>query len=245
VDLYEKNRYNYNALGLAIESNHIPAVGLLLRKGKLWNSEEKGGVNPHTVAASYGRKEISALLEKSNVPGHQGLRIDEITVLPYIKFNTKDYFTGAFITLKEPLINAGFRLGFEIKPHYTRVLVEEDERNFYQYYDKSSIAYGGIFKDFRLAESGSNMAIYATTYLSAGYRFGPDFRGTSIAPGNGLKLMPGIGFVIRKNKINTGVDFEYTNPGFAGQPPFWIRFSLGYTYFVSKARMPLKTIKWN
>jgi ankyrin repeat protein len=245
VDLYEKNRFNYNALGLAIESNQIPAVEFLLRKGKLWNSEAKGGVNPHTVAASYGRKEISALLEKSNVPGHQGLRIDEITVSPYIKFNTKDYFAGAFITMKEPLINAGFRLGFEIKPQYTRVLVENNERNFYQYYDKSSIVYGGVFKDFRLAEPRSDMTIHATTYLSAGYKFGPEFRGTNISPGNGLKIIPGIGLLLRKNKINTGVDIEYMNPGFAGQPPFWIRFNLGYTYFVSKARMPLKTIKWN
>ena len=245
VDLYEKNRYNYNALGLAIESNHIHAVDLLLRKGNLWNTEEKNGVNPYTVAASFGRKEISGLLEDRNVAGHQGLRIDEISFSPYIKFNNRDYYTGAIITLKEPLINAGFRLGFEIKPQYTRVLVETNERTFYQYYDKSSIVYGGVFKDYRLGETGSDLVISATTYISVGYKFGPEFRGTNIAPENGLKLLPGIGIKLRKKHINTEVDCEYMNSGFAGQPPFWIRFSLGYTYFVSKARMPVKTIKWD
>jgi ankyrin repeat protein len=40
-NLYEKNNYRYNALNIAIEANHRPAVEMLLSRGDKWNSEEK------------------------------------------------------------------------------------------------------------------------------------------------------------------------------------------------------------
>ena len=103
VDLYEKNNYNYNALALAIESNHMPAVELLLEKGDKWTSPDKEGVNPYTVAAVFGRKDIIVMLEKKNIPGRQGLRIDEISVSVSSRFNARDYNTGSSVSFREPL----------------------------------------------------------------------------------------------------------------------------------------------
>jgi ankyrin repeat protein len=153
VDLYEKNIHGYNAMALAIQSNHIPAVQLLLKKGELWNDEEMAGINPYTVASAFGRKEITSLLESSNIRGKQGFRLDVISLSANVRANNRDLLAGMVLAFKEPLINAGFMAGLDTKPFRTRVLKVTGENEYFQYLDKSSLAYAGFFKDFLLVEN--------------------------------------------------------------------------------------------
>ena len=245
VNLYEKNNYNYNALALAIESNQIPAVELLLEKGNKWTSPENNGVNPYTVASAFGRKDIAELLEKKNVPDRQGLKIDEISISASTKFNFRDYFTGMSFSFKEPLINAGIVAGFDIKPVCTRILLETSENAFYQYFDKSAVAFAGIFKDFTVSESLSGMKIMFSTSLSAGYNFGSRFRGTNIAPENKFRIMPAAGLKFQKKHIIIKADIEYMNTDFYHIGPVWLRTGIAYNSFLSKVRSPGKTISWH
>ncbi len=245
VDLYEKNNLNYNALALAIESNSKPAVVLLLEKGDKWTSPDKEGINPYTVASAFGRKEFLELLEKKNIPGRQGLRIDGISITASSKFNVREFFTGLSLSLKEPLINAGFILGFDLKPKYSKVLVESGENIYYQYYDKSSIVFAGLFKDFTLSEKSTGHRFSISTSLSAGYKFGSEFKGTNLSPEKKFKIIPSAGFKVEQNHFAFRTDLEYMNSGFYRIGPIWLRFGISYNYFLSRVRSQVKTIKWS
>lgn len=245
VDLYETNNYKSNALTIAIESNHAEAVKLLLKLGDKWVSSESGGMNPHTIAASSGRKDILLLLEEKNIPGKTGFRIDEISFYPSIKFNSRDSYAGFNIMFREPVLKAGFKIGFDFKPVYSRVLFKADETHFYQYYDRSSIIYLGLFKDATLAESIHGIKISASAALNAGYSFGPFFRGTNLGIVKTIKLMPSVGFSFQKKRYTAGFDFEYMKTPFYGISPLWFRAGIGYNYYISTKRSPGKTIKWN
>lgn len=245
VDIYEKNKYNYNALALAIESNQLPAVELLLEKGDKWTSSEKGGVNPYAVACTLGRKNIVELLEKENVIGRQGLKIDEVSISASVKFNIRDYFTGLIFSFKEPLLNAGFIAGCDIKPTYTRILLETEGNDYYQYFDKSSIVFAGIFKDFTVSEYAPGTKITVSASLSTGYSFGSKFKGTNITPENKFRIMPATGVKFQKKHLTIRADLEYMNTGFYHIGPLWLRIGVAYNSFLSKTSSPGKTIKWN
>ena len=244
VDLYEKNNLNYNALALAIESNNKPAVGLLLEKGDKWTSTEKEGVNPYTVASAFGRKDFIELLEKKNISGRQGLRIDEISITASSKFNIREYFTGLSISFEEPLINAGFFAGCDLKPTYSKVLVESGENTYYQYFDKSSIVFAGLFKDFTLSEKSTGLKFSISTSLSAGYYFGGEFKGTNLSPEHKIRIIPSVGFKLEQKHFALRTDLEYMNSGFYRIGPLWLRFGISYNYFLSRVRSQVKTIKW-
>jgi ankyrin repeat protein len=245
VDLYEKNNYNYNALALAIEANQKPAVELLLEKGDKWTSPENAGVNPYTVASAFGRKDITDLLKKKNISGSQGFKIDEVSVSASAKVNLREYFTGLSFTFKEPLLNAGFIAGCDIKPVYTKILIKTGENTYYQYFDKSSVVYAGIFKDFLLSEKSSDIKFMISTSLSAGYNFGSKFKGTNLSPGNKFRIMPAAGLKFEKRHISVLADVVYMNTDFFHIGPLWLRIGISYNSFLSKARSPGKIIRWH
>jgi ankyrin repeat protein len=245
VDLYEKNNLNYNALALAIESNNRPTVEFLLEKGDKWTSSDKEGVNPYTVASAFGRKDFIELLEKKNISGRQGLRIDGISITASTKFNIREYFTGLSISFEEPLLNAGFFAGCDLKPTYSKVLLKSGENTFYQYFDKSSIVFAGLFKDFTLSEKSAGFKFNLSTSLSAGYNFGSEFKGTNLSLENKFRIIPSAGVKMERNHFAFRTDLEYMSSGFYHIGPLWLRFGISYNYLLSRVRSQVKTIKWN
>jgi ankyrin repeat protein len=244
VNMYEKNIYNYNALALAIESDQKAAVEFLIQKGDKWLSPENEGVNLYRVASSFGRKDIIEILEKNNIKGNPGLKIDDISLTSSVKFNIRDYFTGLSISFKEPTLNAGFIAGCDLKPAYTKILIKEGENNYYQYYDKSALVFGGFFKELTVSEYSSTTRLSISTALYAGYSFASNFKGTNITPDNRFKVIPAAGIKYQTNHLSFKFDLEYMKTEFYHIGPLWIRIGFGYSYFISKVRSPNKTIKW-
>ncbi|MFZ0283170.1 MAG: hypothetical protein WAL29_16080, partial [Bacteroidales bacterium] len=244
VDLYEKNYHNYNALDLAIGSNNKPAVELLLNKGNKWFSSDNEGINPYYVASAFGRKELFQLLEKKNIPGKPKRRFDELATSVSIKLNTHDFYTGISLSGKEPLLNAGFTAGFDSKVWYTRVLMKAGEDIYFQYLDKSSIVYGGLFKDFTLMENLRGNKLFLTSSLMGAYTFGNKLKGTRMTPENKFRVIPSAGIKLQINHIQAFAGIEYMKSVFFKAGPIWLRTGVSYNFYMSKVRAPRKVIKW-
>ncbi len=244
VDLYEKNSYRYNALNIAIESDHKPAVEMLLARGDKWNSEEKAGINPYQVATGSGRKDYIDMLEQKNIPGKNRPAINEMAISLSTRFTWGDLFTGITLLFREPLTEAGFIAGCDIKPLYTRVLVKDSENLFYQYRDRGALVYAGIFKDFRLAGDGIKTKLFLTGSLSAGYTFGNKLKGTNIVPDSKFKLNPAVGIKFQKKHFILTAGMEYLKSDYYRVGPLWLRTGVAYNLHFKNVRSPGKTIKW-
>lgn len=244
VDMYETNVYRSNALNIAIQSNHRPAVELLLSRGDKWNSDEKAGINPYQVASAFGRKEYIEILEQKNIPGKIRPAINDIAISLSTRLTRGDVFTGISLLFRDPLTEAGFIAGCDIKPWYTRVLIKDSETLFYQYRDRSSMVYAGIFKDFRLAGDGIKTKLLLSGSLSAGYTFGNKLKGTNIVPDSKFKLNPAVGIKFQKGHFILSTGLEYLKSEYYRVGPLWLRTGLAYNFRFRTVKAPGKTIKW-
>ncbi|MBW6502278.1 MAG: ankyrin repeat domain-containing protein, partial [Bacteroidales bacterium] len=244
VDVTAVNNYNYDALAVAIKSDNSAAAELLFNIAGI-TTTDRSAVNPYKVASVYRRKEILDLMAKNNIPGRYKYGIDELAISLSSKFVANDIFAGAGLTLKEPYLNGGFMADLDTKLWYSRVLVKENEDLYYQYMDKRSVLYLGLFKEFSLTERRFRGNYSVVTSLSAAKTIGNKFKGTRISPDSRLKLVPSVELRWSKNSISLFCGAEYTKTEFYRIGPIWGKAGFSYSIFINRERSPDKVIRWN
>jgi ankyrin repeat protein len=244
INLYEINKYGYNALDICIKSNKKEATAYLLRKGDKWTSNGNKSISPYLVASKYSRKDITGLLEKNNIPKTYKFGFDQMSVSGSFKGCLYDYFIGFGISFKEPSLNGGIFAGIDTKPGYTRVLMKKSETLFYQYKDRSSMVYAGLFKDFSITDRPAKGNWSFSASVAAGYTFGNKLKGTLITPENRIRFNPEISLRWTKNNLNMYCGIEYLKSEFYKIGPVWLRLGVSYNIFFDKVRAPGKDIKW-
>jgi len=245
VDIFARNIFNHNALTLAIAYNRKVAVEYLLEKSDKWKEKSISGYDPYKVASKYSRHDITDILNANKIPGKIKPSIDQVALSVAARCTPHDYYSGFSLSFKEPYYNAGFTLGMDMKLWYTRILREESEDNYFQYYDKGAMLYGGAFRDFILTKRAERGNIILTTSLSGGYTFGNKFRGTNITPDNSFKIIPALTIKWEKNPVTIFFGTEYNNSEYYKIGPLWFRMGVSYNYYFDNIRIRAKKIKWN
>lgn len=245
ADLYEKNRSNLNALDLAIAYNQNDAVAFLLEKGDKWASAETNAFNPYRIAYDLDRHEAIRMLIAKKLPGKTGKRKNETTISLSEKFTLRDMYTGISISIKEPVLNGGLVAGCDLKPWYTRVLLKTTENVLYQYWNRNTIIYTGIFKDFKIGEGTTDTKLLFSGSLSAAYLFGNILKGTDYSPGNKLKLIPSATLKLQKNNFVFTTGIEYMRSEFYRAGSVWGRAGFSWCFFADRITSIGKVIRWH
>jgi len=245
ADLYSVNNNNYDALDLSIKSNHRDAAEFLLKKMQQHKQETPSkSVNPYLVAIKYMRKDIAAELEKYGIPKIYTPGFDQVAVSVSERFTWHDAFTGISVSLKEPLINGGIVAGCDLKFVYSRLLVKENQSLFYQYMDKRSLLYAGLFKEFKITDNPLKANWSYSFYLTAAYEFGNRLKGTEIIPPKKLRVIPAASLNWSKNSFIVYGGIDYMNSNYYKVGPLWFRLGVAYNIFFDKVRAPGRMIKW-
>jgi len=244
VDLNATNRYNYDALALAIMANSVEAAELLLGND-IKQDRGTGTVNPYKVAGTFRRKEIINLLEKNNVSGKYYFGVDQVSISISSKFTGNDMFTGIGLALKEPYLNSGFIAGCDTKLWYSRVLIEDISNLYYQYLDKRTILYAGLFRDFSITDRQFGGNYYVTFSLLASGVVANKFKGTNISADARFRLIPAVTLQWSSRHIGVFMGAEYMGTEFYRIGPLWGRAGISYRFFINTERAPGKVIRWN
>jgi ankyrin repeat protein len=245
VDIYVTNTANHNALTLSILTGHSKATEFLLKIGDKWTTSGKNIFDPYVVASKYQRKEIIRILEKNNLPGKLKYEIDQVNMSVSSRFCLNDIYTGASLSFREPYLNGGIITGCDMKLWYTRVLSKKSDDLYYQYMDKGSVAYAGLFKDFTLTRNAFKGNCGFSTSLSAGYAFGNKLKGTRIGPENKLMIVPAISFNWTKKNLSLSLGMTYLKTEYYHNGSVWFRIGSSYNFYFDNVRTKSKTIKWN
>ena len=244
ADIYETNAFKWNALSIAIKSDQKDAAELLLKAGDQWTAPENDVVNPYYVAVKYRREDILDMLDKYNFPSKYKPEFDQVVLIVSSRFTTTDYLTGIGFRLKEPLTNLGFITGLDTKLWYTRVTIKENNDSYYQYFDKSYLAYAGLFKDYPLTDNIFGSNLYISGSLSAAYTFGNKFKGTSASIEKKLRIMPAVSIRWSKSNFSLFAEADYLRTGFYKNGPVWLRTGISYNFSFNSIRERSKDIKW-
>ena len=244
VDIFAKNKYGHNALTIATAYGYKDEVKYLLSLSNKWKEPVNTGVNPFRVASEYGRREIAALLASHDIPGKITHSPDYITVSGSARFTPHDFYSGLSISVKDPYSNFGLIIGLDKKLWYTRIIQKSENDTYYQYFDKSSLLYGGLFREFNFTSKADRSNISFITSLSGGYAFGNKFRGTDILPDNGFKIMPGLTLRWTNGPVSVFLGGEYIKYDYYKVGPVWIRAGMSWNYSRENTKVKVKKIKW-
>ncbi len=244
ADIYATNKSDLNALALTIITNQKDATEFLLKNGNKWAALENNAISPYVVASKYQRKDILKILEDNKFPGTIKYKIDQVDVMASTRFFTHDIYTGASLSFREPYLNGGIILGLDTKLWYTKVLVQQSEHIFYQYLDKGSLFYAGIFKDFPLTDDPFRGNFGLSTSLSAGYSFGNELKGTFTVPGGKFRIIPAVSLFWTKKDLSFSLGADYVKSDFYHIGPVWLRLGASYNFYFDKVRTKGKTLKW-
>jgi ankyrin repeat protein len=244
VDIYLRNNQKFDALNIAIATHHLDAVRFLLRRGDNWKTPGTSALNPYDVCTSYGNRKAIVLLKENKVPGKVSYGFNSAQFSISGKYSN-DFFTGISLSLKEPLLNAGLIFGCDMKLWYTKVTKKTDERIFYQYFDKSSMAYAGVFKDFSLTNNPFKTNYALSASLVAGYSFGNKLKGTRIFEPEHLSIIPNLSFKVLFSDFTCFAGFEYLGTNYYHSGPVWFRAGCTYSYSFSNIKIKKKIINLN
>jgi len=244
ADIYATNLSNNDALALSIISDKSEVVKYLLKIGDKWSAQGSRVPNPYTVASKYRRKDILMILHDYKFPGKVTYKIDQVDIMISGRFSFHDMFTGASLSFKEPYLNGGIILGCDTKLWYSRVLLRQTENSYYQYMNKNSFVYAGLFKDFALTNYAFKGNFELSTSLSAGYAFGIELKGTLNVPQNQFKVIPAIAMKWSKKDFAFSLGADYMKSDFYKVGPLWIRLGAIYNLYFDDVRAKVKTLKW-
>ena len=244
VDLYATNNSNNNALDLAIIADKPEAVQFLLKMGDKWADSGSQSISPFTVASKYRRKDILSILKANKIPGNIKYNIDQVDVMVSTRFFTHDIYSGLSLSFKEPFLNGGIIVGSDVKLWYTKVLLQQSEHTFYQYMNKGSVFYAGLFKDLALTNNAFKGNFEFSTSLSAGYAFGNILKGTLNVPQNNFMIIPAVSIKWVRNDFSLSTGVDYMNTDFYHIGPVWLRIGASYNMYFDNVRIKKKTLKW-
>jgi len=206
--------------------------------------EGNDAINPYEVARKYDHNGLYNLLKSNSVTGTTGHRIDQMAVTLTTRFSTDDFYSGISLAFREPLLNAGIIAGCETKLWYSKIMIEYDENIIYQYKEKRSLVYAGLFKDFTFLRNdrGSSFSVYAS--LFAGLSFGNKLKGTYFSPGEKIHIIPEAGAKWTRDNLSLFAGADFLKSNYYSYSPLWIRFGCSYNLFFDRIKAPGKTIKW-
>jgi ankyrin repeat protein len=244
ADIYAINNSRLNALALTIMADKSDATKYLFKIGNKWADQGNRAESPYNVASKYRRKDMLMILKDNNIPGNIKYGIDQVDIMASIRFFVHDIYTGVSFSFKEPFLNGGIIAGLDTKFWYTRVLLKQAEHMYYQYMEKGSVIYAGLFKDFALTDYPFRGNFSISTSLSAGYVFGTQLKGTLNVPGNKFIALPAIALKWTKNDLSFSLGADYMKTDFYHVGPVWLRMGASYNFYFDKVRTKGKTLKW-
>ena len=115
---------------------------------------------------------------------------------------------------------------------------------FYQYMDKGSVFYAGLFKDFAITDYPFRGNFILSTSLSAGYSFGNQLKGTEYTPPDKFIIVPSVSVKWTKRDLALSLGLNYMKTDFYSVGPLWLRLGVSYNIYFDKGRPKKKTLKW-
>jgi ankyrin repeat protein len=244
ADLNAKNKYGNTPLRIAVKNGNIEAVKLIMKSEAYQNSVYQGKNNLLDLAKEYNHKEIIEILKKYGVRGNIAPNIDIFSAGTGFNMNLNDLMIGLNTGIQDKKYKLRFNIGYYIRPLAKRVLIQDKEDTFYQFWERRSLISTGLEKLVSIKQY-ENIGLLALSFgVDGNITFGRNYRGSTQGPVSKFKISPTLGFMLRRRNFQISAKYLHLNLGIYKISPHRIGIELQYLFDMRNKRYKDKQIDW-
>lgn len=243
ADVNIQNNSNLTALSYAVEANNVELTELLIRKDANVNQEVNYAENMITIASRNKNDSIKKILLKEGAKRNYYPSISAISMGINGTFNGDDFISGLQFMLDEQKYKFSLNAGIEYRPKRIRVIENQGDRLYYQFWERRSVVYTGVSKAFKISQPSYDKTINAVLTTNLGYTWG-NYRGYIQGPESKFMFLPEAGLMIKKPGSKVMFTYQYKDFKLDKVSPHRFNISLMFTINVVNSKFKQHYINW-
>ena len=242
ADISIRNKAGINALTMSVTKGYRDIAELLIENRAKVNEPVHKGNNVLDIAKENKNEELIALLKANGAKTNRWPYINMISAGIGMDFNKNDFMAGLNAGIHESKYGMGLNLNINRRMAPVRVLVEDNNDIYFQFWERRWIATAGINKKFRF-ETPSGHMLGPYLGLDVAYTWG-SYRGADRQPHPLTVFSPAAGFFWKKKNIGLDVKYSYRYLDIPHFSPH--RISIGFLYYFNffHEKLMFKEISW-
>jgi ankyrin repeat protein len=208
ADINCKTNSNYSPIAVAVANNNLELSKNLTEKGANVNERISLAENPLSLARSNRNKAIKKYLLENGGKRNLWPSFSQYSFGLDCNWNFDDFMTGIETGMLDKKYNIALKGGLLIRPWSMKVLEEETPELSYQYREKRTTLFLGIYKRINLVKSGYSFDTGIMLGAREAYTFG-SYRGSLEKPDNKMMLAPGAGIYWSNDYFGVNLIYEY------------------------------------
>ena len=242
--MLEKRADNgYTALSLAVSLNYYKAARVLIGYGADVNSRISNSLNPLALAQENKSDSLVKMLGNQEAREIRRPYFNRFSMGSQVSINARDVIVGFNLGFSDKKYNLWTSLGYGFRPNYIRVLEQQDESDFYQYWEKRHMISLTAEKGFFLPASNSQFKAGVFGGVKEVLTFG-GYRGSSESPEIRLVHSPRIGAVVEYKSVRVKLNYEFMNLRLKDYGSHWCGFTLEVLFNRKKGNPDNTIINW-
>jgi ankyrin repeat protein len=241
--LEKRSDNGYTALSLAVSLNYFKAARVLISYGADVNSRISNSLNPMALAHENKSDSLIKMLGNQEAREIRWPYFNRFIISSHVSFNTRDVIVGLNLGFSDKKYNLWTTLGYGFRPNYIRILDQQDESNFYQYWEKRHMVSLTAEKGFFLSAASREFKAGVFFGLEEVLTFG-GYRGSAESPEIRLVHSPRLGAVLEYNSLRIKLNYKFMNLHLDDYSSHWCGFSLEFLINRNKGNPDNTTINW-
>jgi ankyrin repeat protein len=242
ADIDSKTHKGYSPLAIAVVNNDFELSKHLTEKGANVNEKISFSENPVSLARYYKNRTIKKFLLQNEGRRNPWPSFNQYSFGLNVNCNLNDFMTGLEIGLQDKKYNISVNSGLVLRPWSIRVLEKETPELSYQYRERRTTLFLGLYKKINLVKLNNRFNTGILLGAKEAYTFG-SYRGSLEKPGNKMILAPGTGIYWNNNFFEVNLIYEYLKYDLYKIKPGRINISVNFKINRNKNNYIPKEIK--
>lgn len=236
ADILAQNDAAYDALSIAALKRDYYMMDFILGYEVTREEYPDKYKSPAGIAIYYQDNEMKKIIREHEELKPSGLFFTHFLFEPLFNFNNKDFMFGAQAGIIESRYNFALFAGFESRLSPRRVIVEDDENLFLQYWENRRAWFISLKKHHNLF-SAENLSFGVSYGIKGAYTYG-SYEGSDKSPESKFLAVPFGGIYVGNDWFRIYSEYEYMNTGLNPIPNNRYKISIQF-------RIPLYNLKYN
>jgi len=244
ADLNAKNKYGNTALSLAVKNGHIEAVNLLIRNETGQHSVYKGKDNLRDLAKKFNHKNMVGILKQHGFRGTIAPNLDIYSIGTGFNLNFNDFMVGINAGIQDTKYNIRAHMGYYTRPFAKRILLQDSEDTYFQFWEKRSLVSVGFEKLFSIKSFTNNRFFAITIGMDGIFTYGRNYRGSIREPDKNFKISPTSGLIWGMDYLQIVAKYSLLDLDTFKVSPHRAVIGVQYIFDRRKKRYKDKQIEW-